>query len=125
MRRRGTPEVPIGPLELLDSSTSTEPRDACSTRRCWPSSGHRTAPRSRPWRCASDAAPPVASRGRVAGQPDAATASAGRTAARLVVADRDDGTVLVDRPVQLSNTFINQVLPFFDQYALSHRTLVA
>jgi TolB protein len=35
--------------------------------------------------------------------------------------DVTNGAVRSERPVRLSNLFINQVLPFFDQYALSHR----
>ena len=33
----------------------------------------------------------------------------------------DDGSVTADRLVRVSDLFVNQVLPFFDQYALSHR----
>ena len=33
----------------------------------------------------------------------------------------DDGSVTPDRLVRVSDLFVNQVLPFFDQYALSHR----
>ena len=33
----------------------------------------------------------------------------------------DNGSVTPDRLVQVSDLFVNQVLPFFDQYALSHR----
>jgi hypothetical protein len=32
-----------------------------------------------------------------------------------------DGAIRSERVVQLSDLFINQILPFFDQYALSHR----
>ncbi len=32
-----------------------------------------------------------------------------------------DGAIRSDRVVQLSRTFVNQFLPYFDQYALSHR----
>jgi TolB protein len=37
-----------------------------------------------------------------------------------VVLAADDGAILIDRPIGLSETFIRQLLPFFDQYALSH-----
>ena len=39
----------------------------------------------------------------------------------LAFVDVASGTVRSERPVRLSSLFINQVLPFFDQYALSHR----
>jgi TolB protein len=39
----------------------------------------------------------------------------------LAFVDIESGTAVSQRVVQLSNLFINQVLPFFDQYALSHR----
>ena len=29
-------------------------------------------------------------------------------------------TTMLDRPVRLSDLFVRQLLPFFDQYALSH-----
>jgi TolB protein len=39
----------------------------------------------------------------------------------LAFVDVSSGAVVSERVVQLSDLFINQVLPFFDQYALSHR----
>jgi TolB protein len=39
----------------------------------------------------------------------------------LAFVDVRNGSVRSERAVRLSNLFINQVLPFFDQYALSHR----
>lgn len=55
-----------------------------------------------------------------------ATKGAGAEAAaglpmRLAFADVPSGSVRSERVVRLSNVFVNQVLPFFDQYALSHR----
>jgi TolB protein len=41
--------------------------------------------------------------------------------ASLVFVDVASGAVRSERPVQLSELFVNQVLPYFDQYALSHR----
>jgi WD40 repeat protein len=40
---------------------------------------------------------------------------------RLSFVGVDDGSVTPDRLVRVSDLFVNQVLPFFDQYALSHR----
>jgi TolB protein len=39
----------------------------------------------------------------------------------LAFVDVPSGSVRSERAVRLSSLFINQVLPFFDQYALSHR----
>lgn len=39
----------------------------------------------------------------------------------LAFVDVASGSVVSERVVRLSDLFINQVLPFFDQYALSHR----
>jgi TolB protein len=41
--------------------------------------------------------------------------------ASLVFVDVESGTTRSERPVQLSDLFVNQMLPYFDQYALSHR----
>lgn len=40
---------------------------------------------------------------------------------RLTFVDAANGSIRSDRLVQVSELFVNQVLPFFDQYALSHR----
>jgi TolB protein len=40
---------------------------------------------------------------------------------RLLIVSPDDGAIRLDRPVRLSDTFVSQLLPYFDQYALSHR----
>ncbi len=42
-------------------------------------------------------------------------------AIRLVFVSVDSGTIRSQRPVAISDTFAQQVVPFFDQYALSHR----
>jgi TolB protein len=39
----------------------------------------------------------------------------------LAFVDVETGTVRSERPVRLSDTVVRQFLPFFDQYALSHR----
>jgi TolB protein len=42
-------------------------------------------------------------------------------ALRLVFVTADTGAIRSQRAVRVSDTFVQQVLPFFDQYALSHR----
>jgi TolB protein len=51
----------------------------------------------------------------------AAREAAAGLALRLTFVDVADGTILSQRSIQASDLFVNQVLPFFDQYALSHR----
>jgi TolB protein len=58
--------------------------------------------------------------GRVALASTAREAAAGLILG-LVFVDVRSGSVRSERAVRLSSLFINQVLPFFDQYALSHR----
>jgi TolB protein len=40
---------------------------------------------------------------------------------RLVFVDSASGAIRSERSIRLSQLFVSQVLPFFDQYALSHR----
>ena len=40
---------------------------------------------------------------------------------RLAFIDAADGTIQSERDVRVSDLFVNQLLPYFDQYALSHR----
>ncbi|MGZ8437803.1 MAG: hypothetical protein ACXWXR_04600 [Candidatus Limnocylindrales bacterium] len=47
--------------------------------------------------------------------------TAGGVQLRLTFVDAGSGTVRSAENIQLSDLFINQVLPYFDQYALSHR----
>ena len=49
------------------------------------------------------------------------TAAASGLALGLAFVDVDSGTIRSQRPVLVSDTFTAQLLPFFDQYALSHR----
>ena len=40
---------------------------------------------------------------------------------RLTFVDAPTATIRSEQPVRLGSLFVNQVLPYFDQYALSHR----
>ena len=91
---------PSGPCSRATSSPSSgRPTDGPSLRS---GSGHRTT-RSR-WRAA---------RGLRATAPGLAL--------DLLFVDAASGSVRSRTPVRLADTFAAQVLPFFDQYALSHR----
>jgi len=50
----------------------------------------------------------------------AAGAQAPGTAGRLTFVDASSGEIRADRIVRLAGHFVNQLLPYFDQYALSH-----
>jgi TolB protein len=52
--------------------------------------------------------------------PDAVNAAAG-IGVHLSFVDVATATLRAQRDVRVSDTFVNQILPFFDQYALSHR----
>jgi hypothetical protein len=52
--------------------------------------------------------------------PDAIDTAAG-IGIHLAFVDVATATVGAQRDVRVSDTFVNQILPFFDQYALSHR----
>ncbi len=54
--------------------------------------------------------------------PDAgAQEAAAGVGLQLSVVTAANGVIRSERPVRVSELFVNQVLPFFDQYALSHR----
>jgi TolB protein len=61
-----------------------------------------------------------ASAGQAAG-PQANLAQAGGYPLHLVFTDVASGASRAERPVRISELFATQLLPFFDQYALSHR----
>ena len=110
--------LPVGLLGILDPS-STQPRtllDDDVVAFFWSPDGAAiaalTLPSDQPRQEASRRALPPSHVARP-------TAASGGTL-QLVVLAADDGTILLDRPVDLSGTFISQLLPFFDQYALSH-----
>jgi hypothetical protein len=42
-------------------------------------------------------------------------------ALRLVFMTVESGAIRSQRPLMVSDTFVEQVIPFFDQYSLSHR----
>jgi TolB protein len=116
---RGHTALPIGSLELLDVAATLPRRlvDEGVVAFFWSPEG------------ASIAALAVAGDGpRQVASIDARLPDAGAQPVadedgtlRLLIVDAGDGMVRLDRPVRLSDTFIRQLLPYFDQYALSHR----
>jgi TolB protein len=63
----------------------------------------------------------IAAAGGVAAASVAGQEAAAGLPLRLAFVDVATGSLRSERVVRLSDTFVNQVLPFFDQYALSHR----
>lgn len=112
-------QLPIGPLDLLDTS-STRPRtllDGDVLAFFWAPDGASIAALM----LATDQPREVASVRAAPPRPKVRTLADSGVTLRLKVVAVDDGSVLVDRPVRLSETFVGQLLPYFDQYALSHR----
>ena len=118
--------LPVGPLRILDSSAS-EPRTLIEGNVIaffWSPTGRAIAVLQLP---APDN--PVTEAGRERSVVLAhATVPASRAAAaatgvglELSVVDTATGAIRSHRLVEVSDLFVNQVLPFFDQYALSHR----
>jgi TolB protein len=111
--------LPIGPLDLLDTSSS-RPRtllDGEVLAFFWSPDGASIAALM----LATDQPREVASVRAMPPLPDAPIAADSGVTLRLKVVAADDGSVRIDRPVRLSETFVGQLMPYFDQYALSHR----
>jgi TolB protein len=112
-------QLPIGPLDLLDPA-STQPRTLLENDVLaffWSPDGASIAALM----LATDQPREVASVRAMPPRPKVRTLADSGLTLRLKVVAADDGSVLVDRPVRLSETFVGQLLPYFDQYALSHR----
>jgi TolB protein len=108
--------LPIGPLRLLEPDGS-EPRTILAGNVVgffWSPTGDTIAALSLP--SPYDTVTEARSTGR--GQLTAATSG---LELRLSFVAATDGAVRSERTVHVSDLFVNQVLPFFDQYALSHR----
>jgi TolB protein len=130
---------PLGPLRLIDAATGTTRMllDGTVVGFFWsPDARTIAALRLQP-----GTGPTVADGGMVAaaaiatpgsapaaGSPAGASASAGPTAApspgpelHLLFVNVADGTIRSDRIIRPTSHFVNELLPYFDQYALSHR----
>ena len=97
--------------------------------RSWPSTGRRTGDTIAALQVATPGDDSVAdAAGIVLARAAVTRAPAGRPAAvapglalRLVFVDVASGAIRAQRSVQVGDDFAGQQLPFFDQYALSHR----
>ncbi len=118
--------LPVGPLRLLDPGAA-EPRtllEGSVVAFFWSPTGRDIAALALP---ASDNPVTEARHGREMIPARATVSSGGITEAAagldmvLSFVATADGTVRSQETVRVSDLFVNQVLPFFDQYALSHR----
>ena len=129
--------LPVGPLRILDPGAA-EPRTLLAGSNVaffWSPTGEVIAALqlNAPDDTVTDAVEIVATGGssvpaigsRTVGPVGAANGVTRPTAAglglRLSFVDAADGSIRSERAIQVSDLFLNQVLPFFDQYALSHR----
>lgn len=117
--------LPIGPLRIIDPATGATRMllDGQIVAFFWSPDG-RTIATIQPTSPGDDN---VAINGGVdlAGaveprSPAAAGAQAPGVGARLTFVDVSTGKVRLERVVHLADHFVNQLLPYFDQYALSH-----
>jgi TolB protein len=118
--------LPVGPLRVLDANAS-EPRTLIEGNVVaffWSPTGREIAVLQLP---ASDNPVTEAGvgQGAMLARATIPIARVGEAAAgvglELSVVETDDGAIRSGRLVQVSDLFVNQLLPFFDQYALSHR----
>jgi TolB protein len=120
--------LPIGPLRAIDPATGNVRTlvEGSVVTFFWSPDGRTIAAIRLP---GSDDTKTASAGGASAGGASAILARAGTTGARtaagtalrLSFVDPATGAVRSEQPVRLSDLFISQVLPFFDQYALSHR----
>jgi TolB protein len=107
--------LPIGPLRILDSGAA-EARTLMAgsvVAFFWSPTGKTIAVLQLP-----DTDEPGT---EVVARQSATQETAAGISLRLSFVGVDDGSTRPDRLVRVSDLFVNQVLPFFDQYALSHR----
>jgi TolB protein len=115
--------LPVGPLRLLDPDAAG-PRTLLGgsvVAYFWSPTGKQIAVLR-----LEDRDDPVVEAGLDGGvilarAPLRASETAAGLALRLSFVTVADGTLRSERVVRVSDLFVNQVLPFFDQYALSHR----
>jgi TolB protein len=113
--------IPIGPLRILDSGTGavTTLRDGSVVAFFWAPDGRTVA--ALQLDVAGGGGVASAAAVRTVAAPLAAASPSPGVGLRLVFVDVATGALRSERQVQLSALFLTQLLPFFDQYALSHR----
>jgi TolB protein len=115
--------IPLGPLKLIDPATNAVRTllDGSVVAFFWSPDGRTIAALAVP----GGGQGPVADSGRIARAqgppPDELTPASDAVSLRLVFIDVASGAVRSERAVDLAQAFVSQLLPYFDQYALSHR----
>ena len=108
-------ELPIGPLRLLDADSGdvrTLIEDEVVSF-AWSPDGRTIA--------AIMVVPRPAGSSVSSASPDASAAPAGRSEIRLAFVDVESGDIRSQPVISPGPTYVNSLMTFFDQYALSHR----
>ena len=118
--------LPVGPLRIMDPTTGATRMllDAPIVAFFWSPDGRTiaTIQAAAPGDDNVAAGPGFILAGAVEPRSWAAAgALAPGIAARLTFVDVSSGQTRADRVIRLADHFVNQLLPYFDQYALSHR----
>jgi TolB protein len=117
--------IPIGPLRVLDSTNGVGRtlRDGSIVAFFWAPDGRTIA--ALQLEVTGGGGVASATEARALAAPLAAASPSPRRGPgiglHLVFVDVGTGAVRSERQVQLSSVFLTQLLPYFDQYALSHR----
>jgi TolB protein len=111
--------LPVGSLHLIDAGSGATRLllDGQVVAYFWAPDG-RTIAALRIVLAGHDSDVAIAAVGRMEARP---LAESGGVSLGLSFVDVATGTVRSERPVRLSDIVVRQFLPFFDQYALSHR----
>ena len=114
---------PLGPLRLLDPATGAVRTlmDGSVIAFFWSPDGRRIATLELAAPGGPSAGVPSVVEASTAGRQLAAATPAPAVEVHLSFVDVASGQVRGDRAIQLGDEFISTILPYFDQYALSHR----
>jgi TolB protein len=115
---------PVGPLRLTDAASgSTRTLVDGSVVGCFWSPDGRTLAvlRLQAGGGSTVAERPIVAAAAVSTPSDAPTTTPAPDEVHLLFVNVADGSIRSNRVVQLTNRFVTQILPYFDQYALSHR----
>ena len=120
------PSFPLGPLRLIDAHSGAVRTllDGSVVAFFWAPDGHTIAAIRLPAGGQTARPDPVPTPRIVAaglGAAPAATATPPGAEVRLAFVDVASGAVRSERTVRLASHFVAALLPYFDQYALSHR----
>lgn len=117
------PAFPLGPLRLIDARTGAVRTllDGSVVAFFWAPDGRTIAALrlAQPGDQTTEAGPFLTA--AVRARPAAAATPSPGLEVRLAFVDAATGAVRSERVVRPASDFVNQILPYFDQYALSHR----